>query len=73
MDPESGARMPSGRLTGIVSTRPEESAALAKDLKRRGFRFVGPTTMYSLMQATGMVNDHMTDCPCHGRVAALAG
>jgi DNA-3-methyladenine glycosylase I len=39
-----------------------ESAALAKELKRRGFRFVGPTTAYALMQATGMVNDHLTDC-----------
>ena len=39
-----------------------ESAALAKELKRRGFRFVGPTTGYALMQATGMVNDHLADC-----------
>jgi DNA-3-methyladenine glycosylase I len=35
---------------------------LAKELKRRGFRFVGPTTAYALMQATGMVNDHLADC-----------
>jgi DNA-3-methyladenine glycosylase I len=39
-----------------------ESTALAKDLKRRGFRFVGPTTAYALMQATGMVDDHLADC-----------
>ena len=39
-----------------------ESAALAKDLKRRGFRFVGPTTAYSLMQAAGIVNDHAEGC-----------
>lgn len=39
-----------------------ESTALAKELKRRGFRFVGPTTAYALMQATGMVDDHVTDC-----------
>ncbi len=38
------------------------STALSKDLKRRGFRFVGPTTMYALMQAMGMVNDHAVDC-----------
>lgn len=39
-----------------------ESAAMAKELKGRGFRFVGPTTAYALMQATGMVNDHLADC-----------
>ena len=39
-----------------------ESTAMAKDLKKRGFRFVGPTTAYALMQATGMVNDHLVDC-----------
>lgn len=40
----------------------EESIALSKDLRKRGFKFVGPTTMYALMQATGMVNDHIEDC-----------
>ena len=35
---------------------------MSKDLKRRGFRFVGPTTCYSFMQATGLVNDHTVDC-----------
>jgi DNA-3-methyladenine glycosylase I len=39
-----------------------ESKAMAKELKRRGFRFVGPTTAYALMQATGMVDDHTADC-----------
>ncbi len=39
-----------------------DSTALAKDLKRRGFRFVGPTTAYALMQATGMVDDHLQGC-----------
>ncbi|HUA48695.1 MAG TPA: DNA-3-methyladenine glycosylase I, partial [Solirubrobacteraceae bacterium] len=39
-----------------------ESRALAKDLKRRGWRFVGPTTVYAFMQAMGLVNDHMTGC-----------
>jgi len=39
-----------------------ESAALARELKRRGFRFVGPTTMYALMQASGMVDDHVAGC-----------
>jgi DNA-3-methyladenine glycosylase I len=35
---------------------------MSKDLKARGFRFVGPTTCYSLMQSVGLVNDHTTDC-----------
>ena len=39
-----------------------ESRAMSKDLKRRGFRFVGPTICYAFMQATGMVNDHVTSC-----------
>jgi DNA-3-methyladenine glycosylase I len=43
-----------------------ESTALAKDLKKRGFRFVGPTTAYALMQATGMVDDHLADCHVAG-------
>ena len=45
----------------IPATSPE-SAAMAKELKRRGFRFVGPTTAYALMQATGMVDDHISRC-----------
>ncbi|NUS73852.1 MAG: DNA-3-methyladenine glycosylase I [Corynebacteriales bacterium] len=40
----------------------EESTAMAKELKKRGFRFFGPTTAYALMQATGMVDDHLIDC-----------
>jgi DNA-3-methyladenine glycosylase I len=39
-----------------------ESVAMSKDLKRRGFRFVGPTTAYAFMQAMGLVNDHVVDC-----------
>jgi DNA-3-methyladenine glycosylase I len=41
-----------------------ESVAMARELKRRGFRFVGPTTAYALMQATGMVDDHVAGCWC---------
>jgi DNA-3-methyladenine glycosylase I len=41
------------------------SDALSKDLKKRGFKFVGSTIIYAHMQATGMVNDHLTNCPCH--------
>jgi DNA-3-methyladenine glycosylase I len=47
-----------------VSTTPE-SAALSKALKRAGFRFVGPTTVYAAMQACGIVNDHLVTCHVH--------
>lgn len=49
------------RKTSIPATTPE-SIAMAKALKKKGFRFVGPTTAYALMQATGMVNDHIQGC-----------
>jgi len=45
----------------VAATTPE-SIAMAKALKSKGFRFFGPTTAYALMQATGMVNDHLADC-----------
>jgi DNA-3-methyladenine glycosylase I len=47
---------------GRVPATSPESDALSKDLKKRGFRFVGSTIMYAHMQATGMVNDHLTEC-----------
>lgn len=50
-----------------------ESDALSKNLKSRGFRFVGTTIMYAFMQATGMVNDHPVTCPRHAACAAAAG
>jgi len=49
------------QLRDIPSSSPE-SDALSKDLKRRGFRFVGSTIMYAFMQATGLVDDHIADC-----------
>jgi DNA-3-methyladenine glycosylase I len=57
---------PSGRprpktMADVPAITPE-SQAMAKDLKKRGFRFVGPTTAYALMQATGMVDDHLATC-----------
>jgi DNA-3-methyladenine glycosylase I len=48
-------------LADVPATAPE-SVAMAKTLKKRGFRFVGPTTAYALMQATGMVDDHVASC-----------
>jgi len=50
------------RTPADIPTMSPESAAMAKELKRRGFRFVGPTTAYALMQATGMVDDHLRSC-----------
>ena len=49
------------RMTQVPATSPE-SDALSKDLKKRGFRFVGSTIIYAYMQAVGLVNDHTTDC-----------
>jgi DNA-3-methyladenine glycosylase I len=46
----------------LAMTTTAESAALSKDLRRRGFRFVGPTTAYAFMQAMGLVNDHLEGC-----------
>ena len=52
----------------IPATSPE-SEEFSKDLKRRGFSFVGPTVIYAYMQAVGMVNDHLVDCFRHRQVA----
>ena len=49
-----------------------EGDALSKDLKKRGFKFCGPTIVYAFAQAVGMVNDHLVDCPRHAEVAAMA-
>jgi DNA-3-methyladenine glycosylase I len=59
-----------------VASQSPESVALARDLRRRGFRFVGPTTAYALMQAAGMVDDHVADCwvpPLHTSTAGDEG
>ena len=50
-----------------MTTTPE-SHALSKDLKRRGWSFIGPTTMYAFMQGTGLVNDHLHGCHTRTRV-----
>jgi len=46
--------------------------AVSKDLKKRGFKFCGPTIVYAFMQAVGLINDHMITCPRHAAVAKLA-
>jgi DNA-3-methyladenine glycosylase I len=56
-----GPRPAPRRLEEVPTTTPE-SEAMAAELRRRGFRFVGPTTAYALMQATGMVDDHLAGC-----------
>lgn len=55
-------------LHDVPSVTPE-AEAMSKDLKRRGFNFVGPTICYALMQATGMVNDHTLDCFRHAELS----
>ncbi len=55
-----------------VPTATPLAETISKDLKKRGFNFVGPTIVYAFMQAVGMVNDHMVGCHRHSAVAALA-
>ena len=59
------------RAMGELPAHTDASDHMSKELKRRGFRFVGGTICYSLMQACGMVNDHVVDCFRHREVAAL--
>jgi len=54
-------------MSQVPSSSPE-SDAMSRDLKKRGFKFVGSTICYALMQATGMVNDHLVTCPRHKAV-----
>jgi DNA-3-methyladenine glycosylase I len=59
--PEPGSRPRPRSLAEVPATTPE-SIALSRDLKRRGWRFVGPTTVYAFMQAMGLVDDHVEGC-----------
>jgi len=61
------------RSMGAIPSSTAESDALSRDLKRRGFSFVGTTVMYAHMQAVGMVNDHLVDCFRYREVRRLAG
>jgi DNA-3-methyladenine glycosylase I len=58
--------------TGSLPAETAESKAMSKDLKQRGFRFVGPTTLYAFMQSAGLVNDHLVTCYRYAECAALA-
>jgi DNA-3-methyladenine glycosylase I len=60
------------RVQAEVPATSPVSDALSKDLRKRGFRFVGSTIMYAHMQATGLVNDHLTSCFRHGECGRLA-
>ena len=60
------------KITDIPSSTPE-SDAMSKDLKRRGFKFVGTTICYAFMQAVGMVNDHVVGCFRYGELKTKAG
>lgn len=80
--PSTGRAAP--RTSADVPATTPESVALAKELRRHGLRFVGPTTAYAAMQACGLVDDHLADCHAHaagargqlsgrGRLAAPSG
>ena len=58
--------------TAEIPAETAESMAMSRDLKRRGFRFVGPTVCYAFMQATGLVNDHTVDCDRYKAVQRAA-
>jgi DNA-3-methyladenine glycosylase I len=60
------------REIGEIPAETEASTAMSRDLRGRGFRFVGPTICYAFMQSVGMVNDHVVACFRHAEVSALA-
>ena len=59
------------KTTASVPAATAISAAMSKELIARGFKFVGPTIVYAFMQATGMVNDHLVTCHCHGKCGKI--
>ena len=61
-NPRASRHRPPAAWTDVPSTTPE-AESLARELKRRGFRFLGPTTLYALMQACGVIDDHLAACP----------
>ena len=65
-EPKPGA----APTNGTIVAETEASRALSKDLKKRGFSFVGPTTVYAFMQAMGLVNDHIAGCMCRPQCEA---
>ncbi|AXG80090.1 DNA-3-methyladenine glycosylase I [Streptomyces paludis] len=65
--------LPAPRTTADIPAITDASTALAKALKKRGVRFVGPTTAYALMQACGLVNDHLADCAARTGALTVQG
>jgi DNA-3-methyladenine glycosylase I len=59
------------KTTASVPAATAVSTAMSKELIARGFKFVGPTIVYAFMQATGMVNDHLVTCHCHGKCGKM--
>ena len=57
-----------GHDTGAIPVSNGLSERISRDLKKRGFRYVGPVTIYSHLQACGIINDHDRDCPCYRRI-----
>ena len=55
-----------------VPAQTQVAADMSKALKAKGFKYVGPVIVYAFMQATGLVNDHLTDCHCHERIRSLS-
>ncbi|MDE0108001.1 MAG: DNA-3-methyladenine glycosylase I [Bryobacterales bacterium] len=71
-EPSPKSRPPSLEQDTLLSlTKTPESTAMSKDLKRRGWTFVGPTTAYAFMQAMGLVNDHIEGCFARSRIEAM--
>ena len=61
-----------GHAEGHMPTRNALSELISRDLKARGFKYVGAVTIYSHLQACGMINDHGSDCPCYKRINSVA-
>lgn len=70
----TGGRTIQNRFASMaeVPTATPESTAMSRALKKRGFNFCGPVITYAFMQATGMVNDHMTGCPRHAEISRMS-
>ncbi len=58
--------------SSMLPSKTEESEAMSRELRRRGFKFVGPTICYAFMQATGLVNDHLVSCFRHGEIREMS-
>ena len=71
--PAPPARLPPDAVAGSIPASTPVSDELSKDLKRRGFTFVGTTIVYAFMQATGLVNDHLVSCYRHDEIRHMAG